>query len=108
MTYMEERILIKTYTPICKNLICEIIEYHDGYVDEEEICSLTRERCDYKKCKDKVFGGMTRQKAIEVMAKEIYKRRWIESECKNKNSLGFSICKDYAEIALNALLGVEK
>ena len=42
------------------------------------------------------------------MAKEIYKKRWIESECKNKNTLGFSICKDYAEIALNALLGVEK
>lgn len=38
------------------------------------------------------------------MAKEIYKRMWIESECKNKNTLGFLICKDYAEIALNALL----
>lgn len=57
---------------------------------------------------DNCKGGMTRQEAIEVMAKEIYKRRWIESECKNKNTLGFSICKDYAELALNALLGVEK
>lgn len=46
----------------------------------------------------------TRPEAIEVMAKEIYKRRWFVSECKNKNTLGFSICKDYAEIALNALL----
>lgn len=53
--------------------------------------------------------GMTRQEAIEVMAKEIYKKMWIESECKNKNTIGFSICEDYAEIALNALLkGVNK
>ena len=51
-----------------------------------------------------IGGSISKQEAIEVMAKEIYKKRWIESECKNKNTLGFSICKDYAELALNALL----
>lgn len=74
------------------------------------------EKCEIKPCKRKCMfktifekaQGMTRQEAIEKMAKEIYKRRWIKSECKNKNTLGFLICKDYAELALNALLGVEK
>lgn len=90
MADKEERISIQSfkYNP-CEN--CD--EY--CYCKKHDIkCVLGK---DYN-------NGMTRQKAIEVMAKEIYKRRWIESECKNKNTLGFSICKGYAEIALNALL----
>ena len=61
---------------------------------------------DCSKCK---APKIKYSEAIEKMAKEIYKKRWIESECKNKNTVGFLICEDYAEIALNALLeGVKK
>ena len=81
MKNKEERILIKTYTPICNHLKCVITEYHDGYVDEEEICKLTYEKCEPKNCKNKVFSGMTRQEAIDKMS-----MAWCSKEFKNNAS----------------------
>lgn len=98
MINKEERILIKTYTPICNYFKCETTEYHDGYVDEEEICSLTHEKCEPKNCKNKVFSGMTRQEAIEKIKNA--------SEFYLSHKLGCTK-EEEAECILNALLGVK-
>ena len=97
MADKEERILIQTYTPICNHLKCVITEYHDGYVDEEEICKLTHEKCEPKNCKNKVFSGMTRQEAINKIRIAMHKV-FIKQEQARPLFL------NYAEAALNALL----
>ena len=62
---------------------------------------------------DNCKGGMTRQEAIEKMAKGIHHYEWYfdEKELPFWEELNEDIRQDYrnqAEAALNALLGVEK
>lgn len=45
MTAKEKRICINEFKPNCIHLKSSVIEFRDGFVDEQVYCELTREKC---------------------------------------------------------------
>lgn len=72
-------------------------------------CSINCKKSDWKDCDfyQNYISGMTRQEAIERMAKAIFKRDSVlalDIEFKDLIEQKQNVYRDFAEIALNALL----
>ena len=116
MADKEERILITKCSSHCHALrvSCDPFDDKDGmYCDKSgKWVKITEKDC--AKCKDPVLYGISRQEAIERIAKAIYTFEIIacsHDECGNKqceNCETWKWCKNIAEAALNALLENKK
>ena len=112
MADKEERILITKCSSSCHALrvSCDPFDDNDGmYCDKSgKWVRITEKDC--AKCKDLVLYGISRQEAIEKMAKAIFTQIW--GLPNNRFDLAKSSVKvrnrKLAEAALNSLLGAEK
>ena len=112
MADKEERILITKCSSHCHALrvSCDPFDDDDGiYCDKSgKWVRITEKEC--AKCKDPVLYGISRQEAIERMAKALEeKSEQMARECLNSdpyNNIWGS--EDLAEAALNALLEEQK
>ena len=113
MAEKEERILITKCSSHCHALrvSCDPFDDDEGmYCDKSgKWVRITEKEC--AKCKDPVLYGISRQEAIDRMAKAIFKRDSVlaldigfENLIKQKQN----VYRDFAEIALNALLEDKK
>jgi hypothetical protein len=104
MAEKEERILITKCSSWCHALriSCDPFDDKDGmYCDKSgKWVRVTEKEC--AKCKDPVLLGMSRQEAIERMAKGIVSILAVQPGTEPDP---WKMWKDYAEAALDALLG---
>lgn len=115
MEEKEERILITKCSSWChaRRMSCDPFDDKDGmYCDKSgKWVRITEKEC--AKCKDPVLLGISRQEAIDRIAKSLCQSEgWPCKECRyGKDNVSCQTClevelyKQYAESALNALLG---